>query len=157
MQLCAPALIASTAVSSLIAPGPAMTRIPRGHDRRVHALAAGSLLLSVLKRSHGDRGEDDAPGDLEGGHGDAEEREDGSSRGGEHRHDRRGREAARSAARRRLSGKSAVIATKIGAAEIGLITEKREENASSANCFSAGVSIDRAGLSSNTANLAGGA
>jgi hypothetical protein len=33
------------------------------------------------------------------------------------------------------------MATKIGAAEIGLMTEKRDEKASRANCCSEGVSI----------------
>ena len=48
---------------------------------------------------------------------------------------------ARNAARLRSAGESEVIATKMGAAEIGLMTEKRDENARNANCWSEGVSI----------------
>src|SRR5258706_2559083 len=48
---------------------------------------------------------------------------------------------ARNAARLRSAGESEVIETKIGAAEIELMTEKREENARNANCWSEGVSI----------------
>src|SRR6185295_1255979 len=48
---------------------------------------------------------------------------------------------ARNAARLRSAGESDVIATKMGAAEIGLMTEKSDENARNANCWSEGVSI----------------
>src|SRR5947207_2609941 len=51
------------------------------------------------------------------------------------------RRHARNAARLRSAGESEVIETKIGAAEIGLMTEKRDENARNANCWSEGVSI----------------
>src|SRR2546430_11309216 len=51
---------------------------------------------------------------------------------------------ARAAARRRSAGEPEVIATKIGAAEMGLITEKREEKASSANCDSGDLGIGSA-------------
>lgn len=48
---------------------------------------------------------------------------------------------ARQATRRRSSGVPAVRATKIGAAEIGLMTAKREENASSAKRAASEFSI----------------
>src|SRR6185295_16358895 len=48
---------------------------------------------------------------------------------------------ARNSARLRSAGESDVIATKMGAAEIGLMTEKSDENARNANCWSEGVSF----------------
>ena len=124
-----------------IAPGPAISGIPSGHDRRVARQdrpprARGGRRPRSVRQAH-DR-EEDAAGDLKGGQRDAEEPRRSRLRSG-----RRSRGSApppcspAAAMRRRSPGMPAVSETKIGAASIGLMTEKREENARTTNFASA--------------------